>query len=380
MNRMRMPVREKGGRTRGLVLSCWIALVCLLPVAGRSALKPDETVTLFPALGWASGDGWELDLRGIIFEAGEFPRQADAIGRLLGIDVDQLNAVERQILSRRASAFLVDHERGKDLVMEFAGAPVRFEKSAVNGHFETRHRLSAAQARSSGLLEGVRPVTAQIQTSAGTTREVEILVQLLQTNGWSVISDIDDTIKVSHVLDKPTMLRATFCQPFQAVPGMAAAYQHWAAAGAQFHYLSGSPWQLYVPLSEFMRSNAFPAGSFHLKHLRLKDTSVLGMFGSQLRYKSDAIAHLIQRMPGRSLVFVGDSGEQDPEIYGNIARRHGSRVAHIFIRNVTGEDRAAPRYQTAFRGMETNRWTIFGPNGAAILTNTANLPGRARHP
>ena len=46
------------------------------------------------------------------------------------------------------------------------------------------------------------------------------LVHLIEpTRGLSVISDIDDTIKISEVLDKVRLLANTFILPFKAVPG-----------------------------------------------------------------------------------------------------------------------------------------------------------------
>ena len=35
---------------------------------------------------------------------------------------------------------------------------------------------------------------------------------------------------------------------------------------------------------------------------------------------------------------IGDSGQEDPEIYADIARDHPDRVAAIYIRRITGLD------------------------------------------
>jgi phosphatidate phosphatase APP1 len=81
--------------------------------------------------------------------------------------------------------------------------------------------------------------------------------------GIIVISDIDDTIKITQVHDRKATLRNTFLEPFRPVPGMADLYNSWAQkTGAQFCYVSASPWQLYSPLADFIRSNGFPAGVF----------------------------------------------------------------------------------------------------------------------
>lgn len=130
---------------------------------------------------------------------------------------------------------------------------------------------------------------------------------------------------------------------------MAARYRQWMEhSGSDYHYMIGSPWQLYPPLEAFTRERAFPAGAWHMKHLRLADPSTVAAFpGSQEDHKLGAILPMVERWQRRRLVLVGDSGEQDPEIYGKIARRHAGRVHRIFIRNLSEESRGNSRMAAA---------------------------------
>jgi phosphatidate phosphatase APP1 len=61
----------------------------------------------------------------------------------------------------------------------------------------------------------------------------------------------------------------------------------------------------------------------------------------------------------RSLVLVGDSGEHDPEIYGNVARLYPKRVRRIFIRAVKGEKTDDQRFIKAFKGVPREKWLVF---------------------
>jgi len=61
----------------------------------------------------------------------------------------------------------------------------------------------------------------------------------------------------------------------------------------------------------------------------------------------------------RSLVLVGDSGEHDPEIYGNLARMYPKRVRRIFIRAVKGEKDNDERFIKAFKNVPREKWLIF---------------------
>jgi phosphatidate phosphatase APP1 len=41
---------------------------------------------------------------------------------------------------------------------------------------------------------------------------------------------------------------------------------------ARFHYVSGTPCQLWQPLSAFLANKGFPKGSFHLLSFRVRGT------------------------------------------------------------------------------------------------------------
>src|SRR5206468_1264952 len=182
-------------------------------------------------------------------------------------------AAEREIFRQRAEYFLVDDERGKTLRLELGQQSVALGTSEANGHFEALAVLpsGAFPTNPAGqpLYNGVLP--GNIVERKGTRRDIGLPLVLLRDSGVSVLSDIDDTIKISDVRDRRELIQNTFCRPFQPVPGMAGTYQRWAAEGAQFHYVTASPWQLYLPLAEFVRSNGFPAGTFHMKSFRVKD-------------------------------------------------------------------------------------------------------------
>jgi len=175
-----------------------------------------------------------------------------------------------------------------------------------------------------------------------------------------VISDIDDTIKVTEVRDHQATLRNTFLREFQSVPGMAQFYQTLARSNhAAFHYLSASPWQLYEPLNEFVRSNGFPAGTFHLKPFRWKSRSFISLFADPVKYKLSVIEPILKRYPKRQFILIGDSGERDPEIYGELARKFPKQIDQIYIRDVTAETAASTRYDAAFRSVPRAHWQVF---------------------
>ncbi len=93
---------------------------------------------------------------------------------------------------------------------------------------------------------------------------------------WNVplhgmIYDVDDTIKHSQVADHKAVLANTFLHRFKPVPGMPELYRECAQKGVVFHYVSGSPWQLYLPLADFLVAEGLPLGSGTLRSVGRRD-------------------------------------------------------------------------------------------------------------
>jgi len=340
------------------ILITIVAAVVFTASIGAADLKQDEQVMLYPALASRAEGGWRLELHGIVFEPEKRRLMMASLRKALDIDKEHLSPAEIAIFNERCRHFLVDNERGKKFTVEIDGGLLSFGTSAADGHFHSSHLWkTGALDPSSHATNGIQTLTLPVR---GANRSLPLQVHLLDDTGVSVISDIDDTIKISEVLDKSALLKNTFCRPFKPVPGMADVYRGWEHShGASFHYVTASPWQLYAPLSDFTRSNGFPAGTWHMKEFRVKDRSFLKLFGSPERYKPGVIEPLLRKFPRRQFVLVGDSGEKDPEIYGALARKHPGQIRRIFIRDVTGESAGAPRYHKAFRGVPEAVWQVF---------------------
>lgn len=184
----------------------------------------------------------------------------------------------------------------------------------------------------------------------------------LGPTGGSVICDIDDTVKDSGVLDRRRLWDSTFFKPFVAVPGMADLLRRLSGpvhASRAVHYVSSSPWHLYEPLRSWLLEAGFPCASLHLKHIRLKDSTILDILKSPEATKPPVIAALLKQYPRRSFTLVGDSGEKDPEVYGTIARQFSRQTTRILIRRAPGDTSAMSRFDTAFAGLPRALWQVF---------------------
>ncbi len=324
-------------------------------------LKRDECVIVFPAVAsrTAESNQWTADLHVWVGELEARGLSLAALQNALGLATD-LSVEETAVFNERARWFLADNERRKEVSLRVGKETVTIGPTEANGHARLNLRF-AGPAVANGREPAPGDDRLELTLAAGNPNRVlsgELF--LVEPTGLSVISDIDDTIKLTEVRDREAMLRNTFLRPFRPAPGMSALYARWRTNDhAQFHYVSASPWQLYPALAEFRRTNGFPAGTFHLKTLRVKDETFLDLFQSPVEYKLGVIEPLLAKFPQRRFILVGDSGEADPEVYGEVARRHPEQIERILIREVTGEDENAERYQTAFREVAREKWRIF---------------------
>lgn len=323
-----------------------------------STVKRDQEIIFFPGTihQTKDGKGWELELRGCVYEADKRRLALALLREVLHLDHVQMTAAENATFAERARLFMVDHERGRTVVARLGDFNFALDKSRPDGKFSGVIRLPTGAV--TNLMTGRLSIQAVMPKTD--PRNFSGSVTLLENNGLTVISDIDDTIKVTRVLDRNTTLRNTFLEPFAAVEGMPELYRGWAdKQGAQFCYVSASPWQLFAPLSDFIRTFHFPPGTFYLKDFRWKDRTFFNLFEKPDKYKLGILKPILERFSERRFVLVGDSGEMDPEIYGELARQFPKQIEKIFIREVRGDTPGSDRYKKAFRGLDPGLWKVF---------------------
>lgn len=348
----------------GVVLLAFLAATSAWPtnsgvVLYAEELKSDESVTFFPTCGYLDEHerAWMLPIHGWLFEPDDGSRSRRFALALLrrALRVEP-TPEEEPVFLKRGWPFVVDSVEDRELTVELDTKFVLVEPSADNGHAFGIARLEASRAK---LIAADGWLRYRADTEGGDFREVTGRVQLVPPRGVSVISDVDDTIKISQVTDRRQLLENTFLRPMDPVPGMAALYRRWAADGAAFHYVTASPWQLYAALEEFRAAWKYPAGSFHMQYFRWKDRTVFNLFTDPDKLKQSAIETLLKQYPRRRFIFVGDSGERDPELYASFARKYPEQTIGIYIRNVSRETADNERFRRVFAGLEEITWRLF---------------------
>lgn len=360
----------------------------LLLGAGASfagaALQSDERVRFHDGLAHPTTEGgWRLCVDAWVFEPERRPGAATLLAVALGVEREALAADDRARFDERVRLFLADDERGKRLTLRVDGVTDAVPLPASDADGRVRHCVDLAVPPPAGRWWSFDVVAdGGSETPGAGALNGRALV--LPAEGLSVVSDIDDTIKDTRVLDRHAMLMNTFVRPFKPVEGMAAAYRAIDATtttgaggdnGTRFHYLSGSPHPLQPALAGFLQAEGFPEGSLHLREVEVIE-DLFGETGT-FAHKRAVLDALLAAAPARRFVLIGDSGERDPEIYGATARAWPGRILAIRIRDVTGESREAARYVEAFRDLPEDLWAVFR-DPAALRDDAAWRAATAR--
>ena len=157
---------------------------------------------------------------------------------------------------------------------------------------------------------------------------------------FGVISDIDDTVVHTDVTNMVKMARilavgnARTRMPFA---GVAAFYRalHSGAGGTELNpifYLSSSPWNLYDLLHDFLEFQSIPHGPLLLRDWGVSAKEFLPL--SHMDHKLIAIRKILEFYPALPFILIGDSGQQDPEIYLEVVKEFPSRILAVYIRNI----------------------------------------------
>lgn len=329
-----------------------------------SSKAANKVVVLFRTCGHLEADGltWSLPIHGWVFEPqcrGGVQRATLALFRRYLSYKTKSKA--NDLFQERTQAFFVGNQRGLRLQVQLNGRHYLTDKTGANGHAKGVIRIPHAELSSSlsNADAGHGWVNFDVALPHFDGKLFAGRALCLPSAGLSVISDIDDTIKHSHVRDRKELLTNTFLRHFQPIPTISKLYDNWAQQGAEFHYVSSSPWQMHDPLTEFLAKEGFPEGSLHLRSFSLRNSRLLSPFVFRPENKSRSIHNLLSQFPQRRFVMIGDSGERDPEIYGEAARRFPNQILRIFIRDITGHGPQGTRYMKAFRGTPVNRWRIY---------------------
>lgn len=267
---------------------------------------------------------------------------------------------------------------------ELPGARVRASWGAIaqeldaddEGFFRATLPFSTPPAPDSGHWHNVQLelIEPRVMDGPQPTATAQIVVPPVDAQ-FGIISDLDDTVIQTGATNILRMVQATLLGnartrlPFPGVAAFYAALQQ-GATGTSFNpifYVSSSPWNLYDVIEQFLALQRIPMGPTLLRDWGMSIERI--PFG-HAAHKTASIRHIIDMYPLLRFILIGDSGQEDPEIYRDIVRSYPGRIAATYIREVAP---SPARNEQLLRVMrEVNE-------AGSTMTIASDTPAAARH-
>ena len=150
---------------------------------------------------------------------------------------------------------------------------------------------------------------------------------------FDVISDIDDTIMVSHTANAMKRIGTlAFKGPErrEAIPFMQKLLEKFTELDARIIYVSKSEANLFNMIASIIKHHHLPQGALILTpYLKLKQ---LFTYDKGKDYKLKHITQILERSEVKKFVLIGDDSQKDMEVYAQIVSTFPARVLRVYIR------------------------------------------------
>ena len=272
-----------------------------------------------------------------------------------------------------ARRFASDEVAGARLRASFQGLQVE-TTADVEGFFELRFQLPEPLDGAAGWYRIELDLLSPPSPCGGRVRSTG---HVLVPHGarFGVISDLDDTVVHSNATNVLKMAWIVVLNnahtrfPFEGVAAFYRALQVGAdeRASNPIFYVSSSPWNIYDMLVDFLNVHGVPPGPLFLKDWSLR------VLGKHRDYKTGVIRRLLSTYEDLPFVLIGDSGEEDPEIYLQAVREHPGRIRAVYIRDVTSVERDAEVKALAGEARKLGTEMVAVPDTAAAAEHAASF-------
>lgn len=268
---------------------------------------------------------------------------------------------------------------------ELAGAHIRAAFGAISqdmvaddeGFFRATLGLSTPPPPDSGFWHEIRLELVEPVVEAGAPVAHALTLFPPDDAEFGVISDLDDTVIQTGATNVLRMVKATLLHnartriPFPGVAAFYAALQR-GSTGTGFNpifYVSSSPWNLYDVIEQFMALQSIPMGPTLLRDWGMALDRI--PFG-HAAHKLSSIRGILATYPDMKFILMGDSGQEDPEIYREVVRENPGRILCTYIRDVTtGRPRGAALAAIAREIEEAGSALVMAPDTISAARHAA---------
>ncbi|BFZ61959.1 hypothetical protein YB2330_003037 [Saitoella coloradoensis] len=285
---------------------------------------------------------WNLRVQGLAYKlpALNDSQLDDAANTYLpGVGNLTLNSTEQILLRNRTHDLMAIPQSNENLTFlvsasnsSTSGANITLtEPTDTSGEFDEFVMLPSTLGLSNS--STTQHITLYGQNLSGPANGSAILVP---TSGYSIVSDIDDVLRITKVYQPLTGLRNSFAEEYVNLPGMPELFEHWESTlpGVAFHYDTTTPAQLTRTYVEYLFGN-YPIGSLDMRPINLTEPSAI------FNARQTSLVRLFETFPDRKFVLIGDTSSSTLlSAYPSIAQQFPDQIGCIFIRNTSATDGA----------------------------------------
>ncbi|KAI5195921.1 hypothetical protein AUEXF2481DRAFT_61873 [Aureobasidium subglaciale EXF-2481] len=180
---------------------------------------------------------------------------------------------------------------------------------------------------------------------------------LVPTTGLTVVSDIDDILRVTKIYQPAQGLLNSFAKEYVPWENMPDIYANWSRSlpNTHFHYLTTTPEQVTRAYMNFTYSH-YPGGSFDTRPLNFSDVS------ATLSIRKFLLTKVFETFPERKFILVADTSNSDVmKDYPQMATDYPNQVQCIFLRNTSGTDSGDkfPYDTSGFKNLNQQKYMFF---------------------
>lgn len=344
------------------------------------AASPTQVLNV-PGYGNYTASGWNLRIHGNVYKLPNISQsKIDDLANVFLIDtsVSQLPASQADQARNLTREIFVVQQGGVNVTMDILPGPsagssgqqgggggvtpaggqqtIQLPNETTDeGDFDV---FVPIQNTSGGLLPGTGNIAPQrLNLYAQGTNTGNATSYLVSNQGLTVISDIDDILRVTKIYQPKEGLLNTFARPFTQWMNMPDIYRNWSVSlpTMHFHYLTTTPEQVTRNYEQFIY-DTYPGGSFDTRPLNFSDLS------ATLSIRKFLLEKIFQTFPQRKFILVADTSNSDVmRDYPAMAKEYPGQVQCIFLRNTSATDSGDkfPYDTSGFQGLNQSMYMFF---------------------
>ncbi len=153
-----------------------------------------------------------------------------------------------------------------------------------------------------------------------------LLVSFNSFAGVAIISDLDDTIKITHVA-RPSSAVARGIFRKQIFTGMSEFLAETRSYSSELHVLTASPSIIKYSVRRTLNRN-------HIKHDSIAFKNPFKREG-KIEFKVGKIREIMDKSD-HDFIFMGDDVDKDPEVFQEVQKLYPTRVLATYVHSVRG--------------------------------------------